>query len=200
MFSKMHWQDRRSHRGHDVSDRRTVRDDLDRPRSELDRAGHGLGHHRAHRRHHRHDSERRRVRFVRAYVATRCSTSARTDVASGVTVHHGNLMTVPYNNRAGGTATPITGAATSTFNEYYPTFSPDDTYVAYNRVADGASSYNNDAGRGLGHPDRRQRDADAARRERSAGVHRRRSAPASRTAGRSGRPARPTTAASATTG
>jgi WD40-like Beta Propeller Repeat len=66
-----------------------------------------------------------------------------TDVASGVTVDHGNLMTVPYNNRAGGTPTAIPGAATSTFNEYYPTFSPDDTYVAYNRVADNTSSYNN---------------------------------------------------------
>jgi hypothetical protein len=66
-------------------------------------------------------------------------------VSSGVTVAHGNLMTVPYNNRAGGTATPITGADTSTYNEYYPTFSPDDTYVAYNRVPDGQSSYNNHA-------------------------------------------------------
>ena len=64
-------------------------------------------------------------------------------VNSGVTVSHGNLMTVPYNNRAGGTPTPIAGASTSTYNEYYPTFSPDDTYVAYNRVVDGQTSYNN---------------------------------------------------------
>jgi hypothetical protein len=67
------------------------------------------------------------------------------DVASGVSVHHGNLMTVPFNNRAGGTPAPISGAATTTYNEYYPTFSPDDTYVAFNRVADGAYSYNNSA-------------------------------------------------------
>ncbi len=65
------------------------------------------------------------------------------DVASGVTVKNGNLMTVPFNNRAGGTPTPISGADTTTFNEYYPTFSPDDTYVAYNRVAAGSTSYNN---------------------------------------------------------
>lgn len=64
-------------------------------------------------------------------------------VASGVTTSHGNLMTVPFNNRAGGAATPISGADTATFNEYYPTFSPDDTYVAYNRVPDGQTSYNN---------------------------------------------------------
>ncbi len=62
-------------------------------------------------------------------------------VSSGVTTLHGNLMTVPYNARAGGTATAIMGAATSMYNEYYPTFSPDDTYVAFNRVADGQTSY-----------------------------------------------------------
>ncbi len=66
-------------------------------------------------------------------------------VSSGVTTSHGNLMTVPYNNRAGGTASPIVGADTATYNEFYPTFSPDDTYVAFNRVADGQSSYNNAA-------------------------------------------------------
>lgn len=65
------------------------------------------------------------------------------NVSSGVTVSHGNLMTVPYNNHAGGAATAINGANTATYNEYYPTFSPDDTYVAYNRVAEGQSSYNN---------------------------------------------------------
>ena len=51
-------------------------------------------------------------------------------------------MTVPYNNHAGGTPTAINGASTAAYNEYYPTFSPDDTYVAFNRVADGQSSYN----------------------------------------------------------
>lgn len=64
-------------------------------------------------------------------------------VASGVTVSHGDLWTVPYGNRAGGAAAPITGASTTMFNEYYPTFSPDDRYIAFNRVADGQSSYNN---------------------------------------------------------
>jgi len=64
-------------------------------------------------------------------------------VSSGVSVDHGDLMTVPYNSHAGGTPTAIDGANTTAYNEYYPTFSPDDTYVAYNRVADGQSSYNN---------------------------------------------------------
>lgn len=66
-------------------------------------------------------------------------------VSSGVTVLHGNLMTVPYGARAGGTATPVSGADTATYNEYYPTWSPDDRYIAFNRVADGQSSYANDA-------------------------------------------------------
>ena len=64
-------------------------------------------------------------------------------VSSGVTTAHGDLATVPYGNRAGGSATKIAGASTTAFNEYYPTFSPDDRFVAFNRVADGQSSYNN---------------------------------------------------------
>jgi hypothetical protein len=37
----------------------------------------------------------------------------------------------------------INGASDPAFNEYYPTFAPDDHYVAFNRVANGSSSYNN---------------------------------------------------------
>jgi hypothetical protein len=66
-------------------------------------------------------------------------------VQSGVTVTHGDLRTVPFNNRAGGASTALTGAATMTYNEYYPTFAPDDALVAFNRVADGQSSYNDAA-------------------------------------------------------
>ena len=66
-------------------------------------------------------------------------------VSSGVTVTSGDIHTVPFNNRAGGASTPLTGAATTTYNEYYPTFAPDDALVAYNRVPDGQSSYNNAA-------------------------------------------------------
>jgi hypothetical protein len=64
-------------------------------------------------------------------------------VSSGVTVTQGDIATVPFNNRLGGTATKVLGADTSAYNEYYPTFSPDDKYVAYNRVAQNQSSYNN---------------------------------------------------------
>ena len=64
-------------------------------------------------------------------------------VSSGVTVTQGDLATIPYGARAGGTSTDIAGAATTEFNEYYPTLAPDDRYIAYNRVGSGQSSYNN---------------------------------------------------------
>jgi hypothetical protein len=64
-------------------------------------------------------------------------------VTTGVTVTGGDLATVPYAARAGGASTAIAGADTPDNNEYYPTFSPDDRYVAYNRVPTGQSSYNN---------------------------------------------------------
>ena len=93
--------------------------------------------------------------------------SRRRSVATGVTVDHGDLETVPYAARAGGTATPIAGATRPTYNEYYPTFSPDDRYVAYNRVPNGQSSYNNAQRRGVRDPGG-GRHAGAARGERSA--------------------------------
>ncbi|MGN6520100.1 MAG: TolB family protein [Dokdonella sp.] len=61
-------------------------------------------------------------------------------VALGVTVTNGDIRVVPYNDRAGGT--PVTVVA-SADNEYYPAFSPDDHYIAYDRAPVGTSSYNN---------------------------------------------------------
>jgi hypothetical protein len=61
-------------------------------------------------------------------------------VSLGVTVTSGDIKTVPFNNRAGGAPTTVVG---TTDNEYYPSFSPDDKYIAYNRVPAGQSSYNN---------------------------------------------------------
>jgi Tol biopolymer transport system component len=66
------------------------------------------------------------------------STSA--PVSLGVTVTAGDIKTVPFNNRAGGV--PTTLVATGD-NEYYPSFSPDDHFVAFDRVPNGMSSYNN---------------------------------------------------------
>ncbi len=57
-------------------------------------------------------------------------------------IHDGRLNTgpadlymVPYNDRAGGTATKLGGAADPDFTEYYPAFSPNDDLVAFTRIA-----------------------------------------------------------------
>src|SRR5690606_31096468 len=46
-----------------------------------------------------------------------------------------DIFTVPFANGAGGDATGIPGASTAENFEYYPDFSPDDSLVAFNRVA-----------------------------------------------------------------
>ncbi len=57
-------------------------------------------------------------------------------------IHDGRLNTGPadlymiqYNNRAGGVATKLGGAADPDFTEYYPAFSPNDDLVAFTRIA-----------------------------------------------------------------
>jgi hypothetical protein len=54
-----------------------------------------------------------------------------------------DLYTVPYTGGAGGTAKPLQGAAESAWDEFYPAFSPDDQFVAFDRVpnADGIHYY-----------------------------------------------------------
>jgi hypothetical protein len=54
-----------------------------------------------------------------------------------------DLFAVPYQNRAGGTATPLPGASDANFTEYYPAFSPDDVFVAFTRVPGSESAYSN---------------------------------------------------------
>ncbi len=58
-------------------------------------------------------------------------------------LNNGDLYTVDYGNRAGGTARPLAGAATKQWSEFYPALSPDDAIVAYTRVPDGEHSNNN---------------------------------------------------------
>jgi hypothetical protein len=53
-----------------------------------------------------------------------------------------DIYVVPYNNKAGGTATALPGASDSAENEYYPSWSPDDQLIAFNRVAVNHSMYN----------------------------------------------------------
>jgi hypothetical protein len=46
-----------------------------------------------------------------------------------------DIYTVPFNNKLGGAATPVAGASDQGAAEYYPDFSADDHFIAYNRVA-----------------------------------------------------------------
>jgi Tol biopolymer transport system component len=54
-----------------------------------------------------------------------------------------DLYSIPYNNRAGGAATPVPGASTTGLEEYYPAFSPDDKFVAFTAVPAGQVMYAN---------------------------------------------------------
>ena len=59
-----------------------------------------------------------------------------------------DIYTVPYASNgpglggAGGTAAGLSGASDSKYNEYYPAWSPDDQFIAFDRVAAGTSMYN----------------------------------------------------------
>ena len=53
-----------------------------------------------------------------------------------------DLYRFSYNNRKGGAVTPVMGAADPNKQEYYPTFSPDDTYLVYTECDNGLSMYN----------------------------------------------------------
>jgi hypothetical protein len=54
-----------------------------------------------------------------------------------------DLYEVPFNNKAGGTATPVAGASTVENEEYYPALSPDDRLIAFTRVKAGQVMYAN---------------------------------------------------------
>lgn len=55
----------------------------------------------------------------------------------------GDLRAVPFVNRLAGVSTPVPGASDPSFTEYYPTYSADDQWLAFNRVPGSSSSYNN---------------------------------------------------------
>jgi hypothetical protein len=63
------------------------------------------------------------------YVSTNAITTGR--LGDGAA----DLFQIPYNDRAGGTATPVTGAADPNFEEYYPVYSSDDAMLAFDRIA-----------------------------------------------------------------
>lgn len=66
-----------------------------------------------------------------AYVSTDvASTDGHPDWKANVA----DIMTVPYNNRAGGVVTALRGASDPNFLEYYPEFSADDRFIAFTRA------------------------------------------------------------------
>jgi mono/diheme cytochrome c family protein len=70
-----------------------------------------------------------------------CSTTQ--PVVSGVQTNSCDLWTVPYNNKAGGTATKVAGASDASHGEFYPAFSPDDKLLAFSRLPAAEDTYNN---------------------------------------------------------
>lgn len=57
-----------------------------------------------------------------------------------------DINTIPYNNRAGGDAAPFPGASDPSFHEFYPVYSPEDTFMAFNRTDSAPpNSYNQPA-------------------------------------------------------
>jgi hypothetical protein len=69
------------------------------------------------------------------YVSTDAQYTGRLD--NGVA----DLYTVPYNDKQGGTATPLAGAADANRAEYYPAFSADDQLIAFNAIPMGNTMY-----------------------------------------------------------
>jgi hypothetical protein len=71
------------------------------------------------------------------YVSTNAAKDGR--LATGAA----DLYSVPYNDRAGGDATPVAGASDPNESEYYPSYSPDDRYLAFDRAPGSENMYYN---------------------------------------------------------
>ena len=71
-----------------------------------------------------------------AYVSTDTEKTGRLDAGDA------DLFTVPYNGRMGGAATPLPGASDPAVEEYYPSYSPDDRFLAYDVIPQGLNMYN----------------------------------------------------------
>jgi hypothetical protein len=71
-----------------------------------------------------------------AYVSTNANEDGR--LSDG----EADVYLIPYADKAGGNAKPLQGAATAGPREYYPTWSPDDAIIAFDKASSG-SMYNN---------------------------------------------------------
>lgn len=69
--------------------------------------------------------------------------SSATNVGAGTIFTDGDLYAIPYTNRQGGQAAAIGGADDPRYNEFFPSFSPDDQLIVFNRSPNGTTSYNN---------------------------------------------------------
>ncbi len=119
--------------------------------------------------------------------------TSATSVNSGTNTEDGLLYTVPYNGRKGGAATALGGASDSGYMQFYPSYSRDDRYIAFNRIpnalasASSPASYDNPSSGGLRRPPRGEGPLPASPRTTRRRACARR-APVSRTPGRNGRP------------
>jgi hypothetical protein len=52
---------------------------------------------------------------------------------AGTQFNTGRLYTIPYNDRKGGAAAALAGTHADGFREFYPSYSPDDAFVVYDR-------------------------------------------------------------------
>jgi hypothetical protein len=83
---------------------------------------------------------------VIAYASTNLGTrDGRMDCAGAGPTCTSDIFLVPYAGGSGGAATPLPGAADAAYSEYYPAWSPDDQWIAFNRVPTGTSMYNEPA-------------------------------------------------------
>jgi len=71
------------------------------------------------------------------------SVGATADQDGRLNVGMTDLYSVEYNNKAGGAATPVPGASSASLEEYYASFAPDDSMIAYTAVPAGQVMYAN---------------------------------------------------------
>ena len=91
------------------------------------------------------------------------SSGATADQDGRLNVGTTDLYSVQYNNKAGGAATPVPGASSSSLEEYYASFAPDDSMIAYTAVPAGGVMYANEQAELYYTPNNGQSGAQAVR-------------------------------------
>jgi len=76
------------------------------------------------------------------HAGTQVVYASASSVTLSVMINDGDIYTVPYNNRQGGSAQKLSGASDPSYNEFYPVFSADDRLIVFDRVPVMQSSYN----------------------------------------------------------